>query len=137
MMGAALISRHLVKNTGAGGRDKLSSVLSTAAAANVLAALSAGEVIADKLPGIPARTKPGPLFVRALLGALAGAAACSEKRENVGAGALVGAGAAVAATFGAYYLRRWLTSEGGLPDAVVALAEDSLALAVGQRAANM
>jgi uncharacterized membrane protein len=137
MMGAALISRHLARSIGHNEGDKLTMALSGMGTAKVLSVLSASEVVADKLPGVPARTQPGSLAARALLGALVGAAACSEKRENVAAGAIIGAGAAVAATFGAYYLRKWLTSEVGLPDPVVALAEDALALSIGQHAANM
>ena len=137
MIGAALISRHLANRHWATKADPALALLSSPGAANVLTALSAGEVIADKLPGIPARTKPFPLVARAAMGALAGAAACSEERENAAAGALIGAGAAVAVTFGAYYLRRWLTRDHGLADPVVAGAEDTVAYAIGQYAANM
>jgi uncharacterized membrane protein len=137
MIGTALISRHLAKQHRSSDQDPILSQLSRPGAANLLTVLSAGEVIADKLPGIPARTQPGPLIFRAVLGAIAGAAACSEERENAAAGALIGAGAAVAATFGAYYLRRWLTRDLGLPDPIVAGAEDTIAYTIGQRAANM
>ena len=39
-------------------------------------ALALGELVADKLPFIPNRTSPGPLFGRVVLGALSGAAIC-------------------------------------------------------------
>lgn len=35
-------------------------------------ALALGELVADKLPFIPSRTSPGPLFGRVVLGALSG-----------------------------------------------------------------
>jgi uncharacterized membrane protein len=133
-LGTALISRHL-----AGSRNKTLAktpfaALSGGNTSTVLTVLAVGEVVADKLPIIPSRTEPGPLIVRALIGGFVGAAACSERRDNAVAGALVGAAAAVGASFAAYYLRRWLTRDIGLPDPIVATAEDSLALAIGQRA---
>jgi uncharacterized membrane protein len=134
MLGSALISRHLAKQHGWGGSEGPKSLLASSGAANLLTVLASGELIADKLPGIPARTAPGPLVVRGLFGALAGTAACSGRRDNAAAGALVGAGAAIAAAFGAYYLRKWLTEEVGLPDAIVAVAEDAVALSIGQSA---
>ena len=137
MMGTALISRHLAEGRNWHGSNAPTNALSSHSAANLMAVLSAGEVVADKLPGIPARTAPGPLIVRAALGALAGGAASAERRDNVAAGAIVGASAAVAAAFAAYYLRKWLTKELGLPDAAVAVAEDSLAFAVGRHAVSM
>ena len=136
-MGMALISRQLADSHGWNGVAFAPSLLSSQAVANVMSVMSAGEVVADKLPGIPARTAPGPLIVRALLGAVAGGAACSERRDNVAAGAIVGAGAALLAAYGFYHLRRWLTKEVGLPDAAVAVAEDTLALAVGRHAVAM
>jgi uncharacterized membrane protein len=136
MIGTALISRHLADQTQAAGQNSALSLLAKPGVANVLTALSAGEVVADKLPGIPARTSAGSLIARAVLGAIVGAAACSEERENAAAGAIIGAGAAVAATFGAYYLRRWLTRDLGLPDPIVAGAEDAIAYTVGRRAAK-
>ena len=38
--------------------------------------LALGELVADKLPFVPNRTSPGPLFGRIVLGALSGAAIC-------------------------------------------------------------
>lgn len=134
LIGAALLSndishRHnlVLKGTALAplANDKVSKALSV---------LSAGEIVADKLPNIPSRIQPGPLIGRALFGALAGAAVFAEERKPVAAGAAVGAAAAVAAAFGAYYLRRWLNEEVGLPDTVIALGEDALALTLGKQA---
>ena len=137
MLGISLLSRRLSHAPEADRGGPLSSALSSAGAANLLAVLSAGEAVVDKLPDVPARTIPGAVAERAIMGALVGAAVCSEKRGNVLAGAMIGAAASVAATYGGYYLRRWLTTTAGLPDAVVALGEDGLALALGRQAAAM
>ncbi len=134
LLGTAVLSQAL-------SRHKLPQIDSTRLAplandkvAQVLSALSAGEIVADKLPAIPARIQPGPLIGRALFGALAGATVCAEKRQSLASGAAVGALAAVATAFGAYHLRQWLDKEVGLPDTVVALVEDALALSLAQRA---
>ena len=134
LMGTALISRHLSASHDKDLANTAFSPLSQSNTSTLLTVLAAGEIVADKLPIIPSRTDPGPLVVRALMGGFVGAVACSERRENIAAGALVGAAAAVGATFAAYHIRRWLTRDFGLPDAIVATAEDSLALAIGRQA---
>ncbi|HZS54026.1 MAG TPA: DUF4126 family protein [Bryobacteraceae bacterium] len=97
----------------------------------VLTVLATGELIADKLPFIPARTKAGPLAARALTGGLSGAAVFSSKRRPWWIGALIGAAAAVGASFGAYKLRKQITEEYHVPDTVVAIAEDALVAGCG------
>jgi uncharacterized membrane protein len=97
-------------------------------AANLLAA---GELVADKLPFTPSRTSAVPLLGRILTGGMSGAVVCSAKKQSAVAGALVGAAAAVGAAYGAYQLRRQAVQALRLPDAVIALAEDALAGAMG------
>jgi uncharacterized membrane protein len=89
--------------------------------------LAVGELVADKLPFTPNRTAAGPLLGRALTGGFGGAVICSAKRRSVLAGTLIGAAAAVGAAYGAYELRRQAVRRLRLPDAVIALAEDTLA----------
>jgi uncharacterized membrane protein len=91
-----------------------------------------GEMMVDKLPFIPARTDPGPLIGRALLGGAAGAALAEVNGESPLLGGLAGSAAAVAAAFGGYHLRRWLTHGAGLPDPVVAVCEDALAMGLAR-----
>ena len=134
IMGTALISSHIAGRHDSALRGTPLAPLANENVARALSVLSAGEVAADKLPGIPPRIATGPLIGRALFGALAGAAVCAEDRQPLAAGALVGAVSAVAVTFGMYHLRRWLTQEAGLPDTVVALAEDTIAYSIGRQA---
>ena len=49
-------------------------------------ALALGELVADKLPFIPSRTSPGPLFGRVVLGALSGATLCAAAGHSVAVG---------------------------------------------------
>ena len=102
--------------------------------ASVFRALAAGEIIADKLPFLPARTDALPLLGRAGTGALSGAAVCVADGEGMVEGAVVGAIAAVASAHLFYQLRRRLGKATPLPDPVLAVAEDTLMLALGHLA---
>lgn len=98
--------------------------------ATVLKVAAVGELVGDKLPTTPARIQPGPLSGRVASGALCGAALGRLGRQGAVTGALVGALGAVAGAYAFYGLRRALTQR-GLPDGVVAIAEDALALTGG------
>lgn len=92
---------------------------------------AAGEIVADKLPATPTRVDRGPLIGRIVSGALAGAvfaASAGSRRGRLVAPALAGAAGAYAGTWGGYTARRRLVAATGLPDPVVAVAEDALAV---------
>lgn len=97
-----------------------------------LAVAAAGEMIADKLPITPPRTQPLPLAVRMLNGALAGAILCEAEDEPLAAGALVGAAAAAAGSFGGYGLRMLL--ERGMPGLVAGVSGDIQAVSLSMAA---
>ena len=97
--------------------------------ATMLAAI--GEVVADKLPFIPARTGAAPMLTRAISGGAAGAAVCKARNRSVVAGALVGAAAAIGAAYGAYYLRKQAARRFDVSDRTIAVIEDGIALAAG------
>ena len=105
----------------------------TALISGGLQLLALGEAIADKFPGLAARTHPVSLAARGLSGALAGAAVMPRRR---GLGALVAASAAILATVGIVRLRRFATQRIGVPGALFGLAEDALLLAFGRRLAS-
>ncbi|MEO7987136.1 MAG: hypothetical protein ABI766_11425 [Gemmatimonadales bacterium] len=96
--------------------------------AYVLTALMIGELVADKLPKTPSRTKPGPFAGRIVTGALSGAALAGGLGGSLLLGAMLGAIGAVAGTLGGYRARTGLVGALGVPDYVVALAEDALAV---------
>lgn len=132
MSAPALVSGYLQQRKLAALSGSPLRWLATPEASTALKLLAAGELAADKIPGIPARIKPLPLLGRAASGAVAGAVLSDAGRESWPEGAALGAAAAVVSTFGMYHLRRALTHELGLPDFLVALAEDGVALAAGR-----
>ena len=93
----------------------------------ILTILAAGELVLDKLPSTPSRKAPGPFAGRVVLGALCGAALCATAGHIV-PGAVLGALGGMAGTFGGYEARRRLVAALGVPDFVVAVAEDVVAI---------
>ena len=94
----------------------------------ILVLLAGGEMAADKLPGIPARTDALPLFGRMVSGAVVGAA-MGGRRHRVG-GALTGAAGAVAAAYALVAVRR-VAAARQVPNAVAGAIEDALAMGAG------
>jgi uncharacterized membrane protein len=94
----------------------------------ILTALALAELVSDKLPFTPARTKPGGLLARIATGGLCGAALCVTAGESVILGAILGAIGAVAGAFAGYELRRRLVTKRNASDLVVALIEDAVAI---------
>jgi uncharacterized membrane protein len=102
--------------------------------AQVLTCLAVGELIFDKLPFAPSRIALAGLSGRLLSGAMCGAAVVQEDQA---AGALLGMAGALASSFAGYALRKQAGKASGLPDALIALAEDGLAVGLGLVAATM
>jgi uncharacterized membrane protein len=102
--------------------------LGSAAAAYVLTALMLAELVADKLPKTPSRTRPGPFIARIVTGGLAGAALTAGTGGSLLPGAVLGALGAAAGTLGGYAARTGLVRTLRVPDYVVALAEDVVAV---------
>ena len=101
----------------------------------VVAAL--GEFVGDKLPSTPSRTALPTLLVRAASGGVVGAAAFASEHRSATMGAVLGSSAAVAAAFAGEGLRVLVVGKTGLPDPVVAVAEDTVVLLVGSRASRV
>jgi uncharacterized membrane protein len=93
--------------------------------------LALGELIADKLPFIPNRTAPGPLFGRVVLGALSGAALCLAAGRSAFAGAILGGAGGVIGAFAGYRARASLVKKLRCPDWVIAVLEDIVAIGGG------
>jgi uncharacterized membrane protein len=94
----------------------------------ILTVLMLGELVADKLPRTPSRTRPGPFLGRVMTGGLAGAGLAAGTGFSVVAGAVAGGLGAVAGTLGGYRARTGLVRALGVPDYVVAVAEDAVAI---------
>ena len=97
----------------------------------VFSLLGVGELIADKLPFIPGRTQPGPLGARIIFGALCAAALCLSGGASLPLGAMLGGVGGIAGAFAGYNYRRWLSRGAKLPDLLIALLEDVVAVGGG------
>lgn len=102
--------------------------LQTPVARYVLLAAMLGELITDKLPFTPSRTRPGPFIARIVSGGLAGAALVAGLGGSLAPGAIAGALGGVAGTLGGYRARTGLVRRLQVPDYVVAVAEDIVAV---------
>jgi uncharacterized membrane protein len=92
---------------------------------------AAGEIVADKLPVTPDRVQTGGLVARAASGAIAGAVLASAggvRGARLVLPVLAGAGGAYLGSWGGFTARRALVAATGLPDPVVAVAEDVVAI---------
>jgi uncharacterized membrane protein len=109
-------------------KEGLPSWLRTTAAARSVTVAAGAELVADKLPGTPSRLGPAGLTGRLVLGGLAGGLlAHAEKGPVVPAAALGSAAALLAAKVG-HDLRARAAQR--VPDPVVAVAEDGVAIAL-------
>jgi len=102
--------------------------LGTTTAVYISSALALVELVLDKTPWIGARTKPGPLIDRIIMGALSGAAFCISAGQSITAGAISGVAGALVGAYGGYQARHRIVSNLKAPDIAVALVEDALAL---------
>lgn len=130
--GLAMASLELADRGRVG--DRLRGWLADDTVSYVLTGLAIGEIVADKLPGIPDRVDPAPLAARGVLGAAVGALAGGEDRWV--AGAAIGATAAVTSAWIGWSVRKeagWAT---GLPDGILGVLEDALAVAIGRGGAR-
>ena len=97
----------------------------------VFSLFAIGELIADKLPFIPGRTQAGPLGARVVFGAVCGAALCISAGASPVPGALLGGLGGVAGAFAGYQYRHRLSSGARIPDFLLAVLEDIVAVGGG------
>ena len=102
--------------------------LGRAPAVAVLTLGAVGELIADKFPWIPSRITAGPLIFRFITGAVCGSALFISSGHSPATGMALGGLGAIAGAFGGYHARRSLVVKSGVPDLVVALLEDAIAI---------
>ncbi len=102
--------------------------MASTAAAVLFSLLAIGELIADKVPGVPRRTSIAPLVARICTGTLGGAClAAAANRALLPACLLAGLGGVIGA-FTGYEIRRRLVSQLRLKDFFVAVGEDLIAI---------
>jgi uncharacterized membrane protein len=105
------------------------SFLAAPATAYIFTALACAELVGDKLPFTPSRLTLGPLVGRVVMGALCGMALLAAIHQPMPLGGMAGGLGAGAGAYVGYHVRRMLTVRLKLPDFVVALAEDAVAIA--------
>ena len=102
--------------------------LGSAAAVAIFTLFAIVELVADQLPSAPARTAPPGLIARIVLGALCGAAIGVAGSQSIAMCAATGAVGGIAGAFGGYQARTRLVRALKVPDLVIALLEDLLAI---------
>jgi uncharacterized membrane protein len=105
------------------------SFLGSTAAVATFTILGVIELVTDKLPSTPARTKPPGLIARILLGGLSGAAVALAGRQSAAVGCALGALGGVVGAFVGYQVRTGLVRALKVPDFVIAVLEDLIAIA--------
>jgi uncharacterized membrane protein len=94
----------------------------------ILSLFAIGELIADKMPGVPKRTAVAPLLVRMITGGVCGACLFASAKHSLGMGAALGAIGAILGAFGGYEARKRLVTRLNIADFFVALPEDLIAI---------
>ena len=98
-------------------------------AVGIFTILAFAELVADQLPSTPARTKPIGLIARILLGGLSGAAVALAGAQSAAVGSILGATGGVIGAFAGYQARTRLVRALKVPDIVIAVLEDLVAIA--------
>jgi uncharacterized membrane protein len=93
--------------------------------------LAVMELVGDKLPATPARTAPLGLSARVLMGGLCGATIAVAGGASIAIGIVLGALGGIAGTYGGYQARTRLVRALGVPDVVIAVLEDIVAVGGG------
>jgi uncharacterized membrane protein/uncharacterized protein (UPF0548 family) len=132
MSAPALLSYHLAQRPSEaphGHPRRIASPL----VATAFGVLAAGEIIADKMPWMPARIAPPLLMGNVVSGALTGAVVAAPNQKLSVGRAVLGATAAVVSSVAFYSLRRFVTRRMGVSPTVASLAEDVLAVGLAGR----
>ncbi|MCU1242596.1 MAG: hypothetical protein JWO71_3322 [Candidatus Acidoferrum typicum] len=104
------------------------SFLGSTATVVIFTILALVELVADQLPSTPARTKAVGLIARIVLGGLSGAAVAVAGGQSLSIGGILGAAAGVIGAFAGYQVRTGLVRALKVPDIVIALIEDLVAI---------
>jgi uncharacterized membrane protein len=102
--------------------------LGTTAGAVTVSVIALAELAGDKWPKTPKRTEAGPLAARMVAGAMCAVAVFNAAGESLLLGIVCGAIGSVGGAFAGYHIRRALVSRLRVPDFVVALVEDIVAI---------
>ncbi|WNG30810.1 DUF4126 family protein [Cystobacter fuscus] len=129
----AFLSQHLAEEGASSKANPVEQFLASSTTARVLPVLALGELVLDKLPGMPARIVPPVLLMRLASGALVGATVARQKERPVLGFAVVGAVAALASSFALYTVREFATRKLRIPNILAGFLEDALVASAGHR----
>jgi uncharacterized membrane protein len=107
------------------------SFIGSTGAVVIFVLLAIVELVADQLPSTPSRLQPPGLIARIILGGLSGAGVAVAGAQSIALGAILGAAGAIAGAFVGYEVRTRLVRTLKVPDLVVALLEDAVAIGGG------
>jgi uncharacterized membrane protein len=107
------------------------SFMGSTAAVVIFILLALVELVADQLPSTPSRTKPPGLIARIVLGGLSGACVAAAGAQSMMLGALLGAIGGVAGALAGYEVRTRLVRALKIPDLIIAVLEDAVAIGGG------
>jgi uncharacterized membrane protein len=93
--------------------------------------LAVVELVADQLPSTPARTAPVGLSARVVMGGLCGATVGVAGGESIAIGIVIGILGAIGGTYGGYFARTRSVKALEVPDVVIAVIEDIVAVGGG------
>jgi uncharacterized membrane protein len=111
--------------------NSLLALMGSTAAVAVFTLLAIGELVVDKRPSTPSRTRAPGLIARSVLGGLSGACVAVAGAQSIALGAAFGAAGGIAGAFAGYAVRTRLVRALGVPDFVIALLEDAVAIGGG------
>lgn len=97
----------------------------------IFTVLAVGELVVDKLPSTPNRTGLPGLIGRCLLGGLSGAGVAVSGAQSIALGAILGVAGGIVGAFAGYEVRKRLVRALKVPDVVIALVEDAVAIGGG------
>ena len=104
------------------------SLIGSLPAVIILSLLAIAELIVDKLPNTPNRTAPLGLIARIVTGGFTGACVSLGGAHSALVGAALGVVGGIVGCFAGYHIRARLVSSLRLPDFIVALLEDLVAI---------
>jgi uncharacterized membrane protein len=107
------------------------SFMGSTAAVVIFILLALVELVADQLPSTPSRTKPVGLIARIVLGGLSGACVAMAGARSFALGAVLGGIGGIAGAFAGYEVRTRLVRALKVPDLIIAVLEDAVAIGGG------
>jgi uncharacterized membrane protein len=107
------------------------SFMGSTAAVVTFTLLAFVELVGDQLPSAPSRLKPPGLIARIVLGGLSGASIALVGGQSIVIGSVLGVVGGVAGAFAGYQARTRLVKALKVPDLVIALLEDAMAIGGG------